>query len=177
MPEEVQAMIAMFWPERWGQNNYHSRLMVMVLGAFGGFRPSETGRLRWKHVEFAKGFIYLPAERTKNDRYREIPLEPNLRAFLLALKPQGAKQDDYLVADEKVTLCLSAYVKVLGMVWKRDGLRHSYGTYSFARKDDPTGLVMAMGTTVAMLYRHYRGRVRDAKDVAAYWAIMPPSDG
>ncbi len=47
-----------------------------------GMRKDEIVRLTWPEVDLRKGFIRLPAERTKTDSPRIIPLHPEVKATL-----------------------------------------------------------------------------------------------
>ena len=47
-------------------------------------RVNEIAGLRWSEIDFDRGAISLPAERTKNARAHEIPMAPTLRALLQA---------------------------------------------------------------------------------------------
>jgi integrase len=47
-----------------------------------GMRKDEVVRLTWSEVDLRKGFIRLPAERTKTDSPRIIPLHPDVKATL-----------------------------------------------------------------------------------------------
>jgi len=47
-----------------------------------GMRKDEIIRLTWSEVDLRKGFIRLPAERTKTDSPRVIPLHPEVKATL-----------------------------------------------------------------------------------------------
>jgi integrase len=57
-----------------------------------GMRKDEIVRLTWPEVDLKKGFIRLPAERTKTDSPRTIPLHPDVRATLEKL-PRGLHTD------------------------------------------------------------------------------------
>jgi integrase len=57
-----------------------------------GMRRDEIVRLTWSEVDLRKGFIRLPAERTKTDNSRIIPLHPEVRATLERL-PRGLHTD------------------------------------------------------------------------------------
>jgi integrase len=66
---------------------------ALAPGAFGdilrlliltGQRRAEIAGLRWSEVDFAKGLIHLPAERTKNKHPHEVPLAPLARGILEA---------------------------------------------------------------------------------------------
>jgi len=57
-----------------------------------GMRKDEILRLTWPEVDLRKGFIRLPAERTKTDTPRTIPLHPEVRTTLDKL-PRGLHTD------------------------------------------------------------------------------------
>jgi integrase len=47
-------------------------------------RMNEIAGLRWSEIDFGRGVISLPAERTKNARVHEIPIAPTLQTLLQA---------------------------------------------------------------------------------------------
>jgi integrase len=47
-------------------------------------RREEVGGLRWPEIDFDRGVISLPPERTKNTRPHEIPMSTSVRAILAA---------------------------------------------------------------------------------------------
>jgi integrase len=53
------------------------RLLVLT-----GQRRAEIGGLRWSEVDFERGLIVLPPERTKNNRQHELPMSSQVRAIL-----------------------------------------------------------------------------------------------
>lgn len=57
-----------------------------------GMRKDEIVRLTWSEVDLRKGFIRLPAERTKTDSPRIVPLHPEVKATLEKL-PRGLHTD------------------------------------------------------------------------------------
>jgi integrase len=57
---------------------------ILKLLALTGQRRDEIGSLRWSEVNFDKGMIELPAERTKNSRPHDVPLSDAALAVLKA---------------------------------------------------------------------------------------------
>jgi integrase len=53
------------------------RLLILT-----GQRREEMGGLRWTEVDWDRGLIVLPPERTKNNRLHEFPMSPQVRAIL-----------------------------------------------------------------------------------------------
>ena len=58
---------------------------IVTLAADTGMRKSEIGRLRWGHIDFDVGIITV--HKTKNGRFRAIPMTKRLRERLLAIMP------------------------------------------------------------------------------------------
>jgi integrase len=69
----------------------HLKPIIMV-AYYMGMRKDEIVRLTWSEVDLRKGFIRLPANRTKTDNSRIIPLHPEVRATLERL-PRGLHTD------------------------------------------------------------------------------------
>ena len=56
--------------------------------------------------------------------------------------------------------------------WKKNALRHSYGSYRAAITKNLAELALEMGTSVVMIEKHYREAV--GEEVAAkYWNLIP----
>jgi integrase len=53
------------------------RLLVLT-----GQRRAEIGGLRWSEIDFERGLIVLPPERSKNNRQHELPISTQVRAIL-----------------------------------------------------------------------------------------------
>jgi integrase len=53
------------------------RLLVLT-----GQRRSEIGGLRWSEIDFERGLIVFPPERSKNHRLHELPMSTQVRAIL-----------------------------------------------------------------------------------------------
>ena len=60
------------------------RLLILT-----GQRREEIGGLRWTEVDFERGLIVLPPERTKNKRLHELPLSSQAQAILERRKASG----------------------------------------------------------------------------------------
>ena len=58
---------------------------IVVVAADTGMRKSEIGRLCWGDIDFDAGIITI--RRTKNGRFRAIPMTKRLREQLLAIMP------------------------------------------------------------------------------------------
>jgi hypothetical protein len=56
--------------------------------------------------------------------------------------------------------------------WPHNALRHSYGSYLFAKNKNENTTSAEMGNSPAMVYKHYRAIVK-AVDVEKFWNIRP----
>ena len=62
-----------------GDNQYGTIIKLLMLT---GQRVNEIAGLRWSEVDFDRGLIGLPGERTKNGRPHDIPMADTLRTLL-----------------------------------------------------------------------------------------------
>lgn len=168
-PEDLRKILAVVG-EDW--------LPVVALGAFAGIRPEELAPekrgkkkgLRWENILWAKEKIDVPASVAKTGRRRFAPLLPAAAAFL-----SSYRQRQGFIAPE--TGCLydhiARWVKRCGVVWKADGLRHSFASYRLAAKADLAALALEMGNSPDMIYRHYLDLKHE--DEAAEWFGIRPN--
>ena len=76
----------------------HPHIRPIVLCALEtGMRKSEITGLRWKEIR--NGMIYLPGERTKNGRPREIPISARLSEELKKIRRQQTQGDVVTASD------------------------------------------------------------------------------
>src|SRR5262249_28732034 len=66
-------------------NQYSTIVRLLMLT---GQRLTEITGLRWSEIDFDRGVILLPGERTKNGRPHEIPMAKTVRS-LLAAQPRS----------------------------------------------------------------------------------------
>jgi hypothetical protein len=59
--------------------------------------------------------------------------------------------------------------------WPKNGLRHSFGSYFFAKSRNENLTAAEMGNSPSMVYRHYREIVKPTA-VDRYWKIVPLAD-
>src|SRR5262249_17435706 len=62
-----------------GDDQFGDVLQLVVLT---GQRRNEIGGLRWSEVDWDRGLIVLPPDRTKNGRVHELPMSTQVRAIL-----------------------------------------------------------------------------------------------
>ena len=57
--------------------------------------------------------------------------------------------------------------------WQPDLLRHSFGSYRLAKIKDPKKVVLEMGNSVPVLYRHYWNWETLERQAEVFWALTP----
>lgn len=161
-----------------------------VLGAFGGLRPEEivpssTKRkgkrgLRCEEIDWQFRAIRLPAEVSKVNRPRVVPMCEALEAGLRWAGILPGMTGPVVLrnpADAKELARLGEVV--FGGQWPQDALRHSFGSYRNALVRSLAQVAEEMGTSEAMLHRHYHNpRVREEGEAwfTNIFSIKPASD-
>jgi len=62
-----------------GEDEFSDIIRLLILTAQ---RRSEIGGLRWSEVDFDRGLIVLPPQRSKNSRLHELPMSTQVRSIL-----------------------------------------------------------------------------------------------
>lgn len=158
----------------------------VVLGAWCGLRPEEIcpgdakkrhkRGLRCEDIDWEFGVIRVAADVSKVGRARIVPLFPAAAAGLrwagiepgmtgaVVLRSPARKH-----ASEAETTRLGR--AVFGGRWPKDVLRHSFGSYRNAALRNLDQVAEEMGTSVAMLHRHYHNPRAEAEGLE--WFRIP----
>ena len=140
----------------------------LAICAFAGLRPTEAANLEWQDIHLDSGQIEVKARHSKTRRYRLVPIQPNLGAWLTRYQkesgPIGFSRRQFREAYEK-----AGFEK-----WPNDVLRHSYGTYRLPLLKSADALALEMGNSAEVIFRHYR-RPMDEATAADFFKILPPS--
>lgn len=78
----------------WGgldDDQYGAIIKLLVLT---GQRANEIAGLRWPEIDFERGLIVLPAERTKNARVHQVPISDAVRDLLKAREEDRDRKRD-----------------------------------------------------------------------------------
>jgi site-specific recombinase XerD len=102
-PEEVQEMLWTYVFEAKKNedgNGANGRsilgvLFYLVMILFGGARRKEAAQMTWANVNLKKNQVRIPVEIAKTGRPRVIPLEGNLKQWVLWLAKKNAYLQDY----------------------------------------------------------------------------------
>jgi integrase len=156
-------------------NKAPSQLLPMfAIGAFAGLRTAELGRLEWKNINLIRGFIDVPASKSKTARRRLITMAPNLRAWLSPYAGHTGKLWSRHL-DHYYYFALQTW-KAAGLTkWPNNGLRHSFASYHLAKHQDAPRLALDMGHVNAqMIFSNYR-EIVTPEEAERFWKIFPPS--
>jgi integrase len=139
------------------------------LAAFTGMRTAELLRLHWQHLDFGAGVIRLPRQVTKTGAKRQIPILPNLRAWLEPYTDRAG----LVFASEKAHDRTIAYAKSKEIEWPPNWARHSFGTYRATITKSIGQVSLEMGNSEAIVKRHYFDQHANEKDAREWFTIMP----
>jgi len=147
-----------------------------VLGLFGGLRPeSEAPHRKWSDFNFDTHEVTVMG-RKRGAKLRIFKGHPLLFKWLEVVKSDGAEKPGHYTRK----LADAAYEWANGWLqakgekpidWSSDVVRHT-ATSFLAAKTPITDLARDLGTSVEMIYAHYRHPV-DAAYVKAYGELTP----
>ena len=104
------------------------QLVALAIGGFAGIRAEEIKRLHWEHLNFEEGHIVVPDSVAKCQERRIVPMTENLMAWLLPLRRKSGPVCPF----SNLAIVFQRTAKRAGIVWKRNGLRHSFISYRVA---------------------------------------------
>lgn len=151
---------------------------------FCGLRPSEGGRVTWKHINFDTQQLRVIDESKTGERY--IMLEPVAMAWLKfhheksddgkksfipekSLCPQKSKFGYNLFNAEKEVR--EAYRAKYGE-WHSDVLRHTFATHYVSLHKDEPKTAFYMGNSVSIIKKHYAKRLPQS-ELDTFWNLTP----
>jgi integrase len=143
-------------------------LPFLALGAFCGLRSAEILRLKWEDLNWPEKVIEIRAGVSKTRTRRLPPLTAPALSWLEAYKGKtGPVVPAKLHRDAVEAACAAS-----GVAWKRNGLRHGFGTYRMAILKDPVRVAYEMGNSPQVIRQCYDRVVTEA--VGAKWfSILP----
>jgi integrase len=140
----------------------------IALIGFGGLRNQELRKgLIWASINWHRGYIIIPAGIAKTNRKRKIDLPENCLKWLA---PYRNRSGPIFAQDFRKPLaraCAAAKVE-----WKRNGLRHSFGSYRMEAVKNAGQVALEMGNSAAVVMKHYFDIV-EARAAKEYWNIRP----
>ena len=145
-------------------------LVYLSLGAFAGLRTAEIQRQRWEDINLDRGFIRVTAAKGHTAQKRLVPIQDNLRRWLLLCwRPEGL-----CCEYRNLTAAMYRIAEKAGVEWKHNALRHSYISNRVAQTQSIPQAALEAGNSVAMVNRHYRELV--TPDEAKAWFSIQPDE-
>ena len=184
-PKEADRLI------RAAQKHKNLDLMgAVTLGLFCGIRTEEIKKLKWKDIHLDEGFVTIGRDIAKKRSIRNVTLCDNgLKWLSLCPDKTGfvTRSDffcDYdrrfnkLLRHAKFTKKIEEDGKTIERVaWKKNAMRHSFGTYHFALHGDSIKTSNELGHKQGdgVLFAHYRA-LATKKQAEKYFGIVPPAN-
>ena len=137
---------------------------------FAGIRPETVARLGWEHVE--KDRVFIPMELNKTPYDYEVPLRPNLAAWLDLTPPE--KRNGPIWGAGMKHMIYKARRKS-GIKWIPDGPRHTFASCVCALEGTEKAVEQMGHRSPTMLYRHYR-KLIGKEQAQAFFEIFPMGD-
>ena len=161
----------------------------LALNAFSGIRLEEIvlsreasrrkDSLRWEDFDWTAREIAVRPETSKTGRARRVPIIDNLFEWLAPWHSAKGEVCETHPADYEARRIVEQANKALEkaddarrIAWRKNALRHSYGSYRMAIIQNKHQLAYEMGNSVEMIDAHYHNP-RPAADARAYFAIAP----
>ena len=144
----------------------------IALIAFGGVRREELHKgMSWEAINFDRGYIIVNADVAKTGRKRKIVMAENLLQWLL---PHRVKSGPIFDIDPRKRI--AKVVRLSGVKWKRNALRHSFGSYRMEQTNNEGQVALEMGNSPTVVKDHYF-EIVDERAMREYWNIKPlPKD-
>ncbi len=153
----------------------------IVIGLFAGLRRSEICSLDWKEVDLAAKTIEVMATKAKTRQRRLVSIRDNLALWLAPFwQKEGPVAPNVDIFGERLRHLVRGREPQgndpgrppVAPEWPHNALRHSFGSYYYAKVKNENLTAAEMGNSPAMVFRHYRAVVK-ADQVELYWDIRP----
>ena len=145
----------------------------LAIAAFAGPRAAEIPRLEWESVLFDEKVIVLDARHTKTKRRRVAQMPDNLVEWLKSYNGEKKGPICPTKNPNKMTNRLSKDAKVL---WKHNGLRHSYVSYQMAVLRDAAKVAEQCGNSPEQVQANYKANALES-EAKKWFAIKPKKKG
>ena len=123
--------------------------------------------LLWQSINFERDYIIVPAAIAKTGRKRKIVMSENLLEVARAISSQKRRNLQHRPARR-----IAKVVKASGVKWKRNGLRHSFGSYRMEQTKNEGQVALEMGNSPQVVKDHYF-EIVDEHAAKEYWSIKP----
>ncbi len=143
-------------------------LPYIALICFGGVRREELHKgLKWDAINFDRGTITVPAALAKTGRKRKIVMAENLSEWLAPYRIKSGP-----IFDKDPRKRIAKVIKASGVKWKRNALRHSFGSYRMEQTKNEGQVALEMGNSPKVVKDHYF-EIVDEHAAHEFWNIKP----
>jgi integrase len=140
----------------------------IALIAFGGVRNEELKKgLMWEAINFNRGYLIISAGIAKTNRKRKIDLPENALEWLAPYRNRSGPIFNKDFRKPLRRACEAGRVK-----YKRNALRHSFGSYRMETVKNAGQVALEMGNSAAIVMKHYFD-IAEARAAREYWNIRP----
>ncbi len=145
---------------------------ALAIKLFCGIRNSELYPLTWNTIKP----VTIRLEKTKTDKARSVSIPDPLRSWLPKEQKEGfIFSCKHLVKDRE-----SVWLEAMDLLQEKariqlpqNVLRHTFGSYHYAREKDAGKTAFEMGNSPAVVLRCYADAVDDL-DCARFWLLTKP---
>lgn len=162
-PEEVQAVMDA------AVRMVPDLVPFFALCFFAGIRPETVQRLGWEHIEKEK--VFIPMELNKTPIDYEVPIRPNLAAWL-SLTPSEHRKGPICIAAALTQKLIGKVRMKSGVKWIQDGPRHTFASCVCALEGTEKAVEQMGHRSPTMLYRHYR-KLIGKEQAQAFFEVFP----
>jgi len=141
-PKEFRALLAAA-PSGWR--------LALAIGGLAGLRTEEIQGLRWEDIKLGRKHIEVRPEICKTKRRRLVPILPALASWIRKSEPQPGG----MVAPQDRIDNLAKRLRRKGVLWVKNGLRHSFGSYRCAAVKSASQVALEMGNSEAVVRKNY----------------------
>jgi integrase len=174
---------------------HHEFLPWVVLSAFAGIRTFELfpdekfvaekrkDVLKWSDIDLDAGRIVVPAAVSKTAEKRALSIHPTLAAWLRLIQPANLFELDSEILSGSPPWrprkswggqsCIDRLASTLGTAWKKNALRHSFGTYRVQQTQSAGATALEMGNSERMIKAHYLDAGRTPDEAAEWFSLAP----
>ena len=144
-----------------------------AIGLFAGLRTAVLLKLDWRNIDLEARTIEVTSNVSKTRNHRYVSISENLAAWLLPHRADNGPVRPAAWRWHRDAARREAKLEK----WPDNGMRHSFGSYHFARHSNAALTAAEMGHrgNTQTLFAHYRALVKP-KDTAQYWQIKPSKE-
>lgn len=138
--------------------------LALAVGGLAGLRTEEVAGLRWEDIKLSRKLIEVRPEICKTGRRRLVPIQPALVTWIKHCLPN---EGDMVMPSEGIDPLVKR-LRRAKVLWVKNGLRHSFGSYRCAAVKSAGQVALEMGNSEAIVRAHYL-EMQDTKAARAWF--------